>query len=814
MNWSVYILKAFEDQIFIYFYEWSDFLPGFRRVKAILFAINYNPAYMNKFLTAIILLFMFLSVKGQNISGHEADSLRRSLNKSEGRVDRINSLLKLAEYQIFKPGEFKADLDSAAEFISQAERLNINGKSANINGRIFLVKAYLAKEKGQEKAGKGLVEQAIGLLGSTKDKFHLGKAFLHQAQYYDYNDGKQLMVMIQLTEQAVELFKQSGYLQEEAYSLQKLAELHNINLENSKALKELERCLQIYRSIHYTQIQGIYDLLGRVYYDLRDFKNALNNELMALQTAESVHDISMQTCEINNDIALIFLELESREKAVNYFKNALAIAENHKDQRNIVLITTNLVDTYVRLNKPSDALQVLNKVPARYTDYNHTPFGYEINCCYLMIYIQLKKYKQAQPYCDKLLEIVKRPGLGDLDRSNIYVMLIRYYKASKQYPLALSYLKENNFLTQKIGDPIRISRNFSSWFSLDTAQRNYKSAVTNLLKFHKINDSLFNEKKSKQILQLQVQYETQKKVNDLKIKDQRIALLDQNYKLGQIKLNQSRTEKNIVIVGIVVMFAFIGLLYRQYRNKKRVNQVTIRNSEVITTQNVLINQKNKHLELLLQEKEWLIKEVHHRVKNNLQTIISLLQSQAAYLENDALEAIQTSQNRIYTMSLIHQKLYRSEDIQTINMASYIPELIKHLKDSFDSSRKIEFNTKIDEVDLDASVAIPVALIINEALTNSIKYAFPRDREGEITVSLCDDGDLLRLELSDNGIGMDKDSIKENPVSLGLQLIMGLTKEIRGEVSIKGNDGVKISIIFKKQAIEYANVLHGGSKSLS
>lgn len=761
---------------------------------------------MNRLITTAALLCVFLTAKGQNISEHEADSLRRSLNRSGEQPDRINSLLKLAEYQIFKPGEYKADLDSAAEFIGQAERLNVNKKSVSINGYIVLVKAYMAKEKGQGKRGKELAEQAIRILSSGKDKFHLGKAFLYLAQYYDYTDRKQLNVLIQLTEQAVESFKLSGHLQDVAYSLQKLAELHNINLENPKALKELEQCLQIYKSINYNQVQGVYDLLGRVYYDMRDFKQALKFELMALQTAERVRDTTMQACEISNTVGLIFLELENWEKAVDYFKNALAIAEKHNDKYNIFLITTNLVDTYVRLNKPLDALPVLNRITTRYRDYNNNPLGYAINSSYLMIYIQLKEYKKAQPYCNKLLEILKSRNWYDLDRANIYVMLIRYYKASKQYPLALSYLIKNKSLSQKIGDPIRISRNYSSWFSLDTAQRNYKSAVANLLKFHYINDSLFNATKSKQILQLQVQYETEKKINELKIKDQAITLLNQNYKFQEIKLKQSQQEKNITIGTIVVLLVIAGLFYKQYRDKKRINLIITRNSEVIENSSNIISQKNKNLELLLQEKEWLIKEVHHRVKNNLQTIISLLESQASYLENDALKAIETSQNRIYTMSLIHQKLYQSEDVQTIDMTIYIPDLIRYLKDSFDNSNKINFQVEIDQINLDASIAIPLALIINEALTNSIKYAFPENTHGEILISLREREESLTLELADNGIGMDKDSIETNAGSLGLQLIKGLTKEIHGDVVIKSDQGVKITVLFKKHPLEYANLL--------
>ena len=125
---------------------------------------------------------------------------------------------------------------------------------------------------------------------------------------------------------------------------------------------------------------------------------------------------------------------------------------------------------------------------------------------------------------------------------------------------------------------------------------------------------------------------------------------------------------------------------------------------------------------MLAEKEWWLKEVHHRVKNNLHTIICLLESQAMYLEKDALQAIEKSQHRIYAMSLIHQKLYQNEDLQVIDMSVYLEEFIGYLKDSFDT-QGIDFIIHVDPVQLNLQQAIPVALIINEGVTNAIKYAF-------------------------------------------------------------------------------------------
>ena len=236
-----------------------------------------------------------------------------------------------------------------------------------------------------------------------------------------------------------------------------------------------------------------------------------------------------------------------------------------------------------------------------------------------------------------------------------------------------------------------------------------------------------------------------------------------------------------------------GLLYRQSRMRKRNNTV--------------ITRKNEQLQSLVTEKEWLIKEVHHRVKNNLHSVISLLEAQAAYLENDALQALEKSQHRIYAMSLIHQKLYQAEDIKTIDMATYIPELVQYLRDSFGISGKIHFNITVAPIQLNATQAIPLGLIINEALTNSIKYAFPGDRQGEITISLTEESAKYRLELADNGIGISNKEEKAKG-SLGLELMKGLAKEMRGEIKIENEDGVRISIIFER------DLLHSTSLSTS
>jgi two-component sensor histidine kinase len=326
-----------------------------------------------------------------------------------------------------------------------------------------------------------------------------------------------------------------------------------------------------------------------------------------------------------------------------------------------------------------------------------------------------------------------------------------------------------------------MARNYNLWFSLDTSEGNYRSAVFHLMQANRINDSIFNETKARQFQQLEVEFETAKKTDSLKSKDQVIGLLTQKNNLQQLNLRQSNLIKNITIEGILTALIVIGLLYHQFRNNQRSNKIIL--------------QKNEELKNMLAEKEWWLKEVHHRVKNNLHMIICLLESQAMYLEKDALQAIEKSQHRIYAMSLIHQKLYQNEDLQVIDMSIYLEEFIGYLKDSFDTNN-IEFIIKVEPVQLNLQQAIPVALIINEGVTNAIKYAFGNEADAKIWISMSETDTTVKLTITDNGRGFELTEENERK-SLGMQLIKGLSKELKGTALIETKDGTKLSIAFKK-----------------
>jgi two-component sensor histidine kinase len=361
-----------------------------------------------------------------------------------------------------------------------------------------------------------------------------------------------------------------------------------------------------------------------------------------------------------------------------------------------------------------------------------------------------------------------------------------FYANTGQYRKAEYFLKKA--LGERTLDVAYIYRNaYLGLYKVDSARGNYLSAINNLKTYEKLNDSVFNTAKNRQIEELQVAYNTEQK-------DQDIKNLQEQEKIEAIRRTNAENTLNWIIAAAVMLALLLAVSYNRYRLKRRSNrQLQTQQAELnrlVKDKDGLLLQKDQ----LLLEKEWLLKEVHHRVKNNLHTVICLLESQAAYLENDALKAIQNSQHRIYAMSLIHQKLYQSEDVKTIDMGIYLPEFIGYLNDSFNTSGQIRFNLHVEPIKLDVSQAIPLALIINEAVTNSIKYAFSMKKTGLITVAMYQSGQKKILEIADDGIGLPPDVVELQSNSLGFRLMRGLSEDINAEFRFRNQHGTKIIII--------------------
>lgn len=218
------------------------------------------------------------------------------------------------------------------------------------------------------------------------------------------------------------------------------------------------------------------------------------------------------------------------------------------------------------------------------------------------------------------------------------------------------------------------------------------------------------------------------------------------------------------------------------------------------------NRDRARLTASLAEKEVLLREVHHRVKNNLQIISSLLSIQSSHLEDDqAIEVLRECQGRVRSMALIHENLYRSENLASVNFAKYIRSLIAYIcRSSDDGARAVSMNLDLEEVPLNIDYAIPCGLIVNELVTNSLKHAFPEGRTGKICIELRSfERGIISLSVKDDGVGLSTDPDTGTPksVGMGLQLVKALARQIKASLEIDGHDGAAFTIVFSAPAGE-------------
>ena len=209
----------------------------------------------------------------------------------------------------------------------------------------------------------------------------------------------------------------------------------------------------------------------------------------------------------------------------------------------------------------------------------------------------------------------------------------------------------------------------------------------------------------------------------------------------------------------------------------------------------------QNLRSSLKEKETLLKEVHHRVKNNMQIISSLMRIQARKIKNpDISEIFRQSQDRIKAIALIHEKLYQTEDFTNIDFNRYVSDLAGSLFQSYGVDRElISLKIKVEDISLKIDQAIPCGLIINELVSNSLKYAFPKGMKGDIVVSMHKiRNDRIELSVSDNGIGLGEGIDYRNTESLGLELVVRMAeKQLKGKIELERNKGTRFIIKFER-----------------
>ena len=210
----------------------------------------------------------------------------------------------------------------------------------------------------------------------------------------------------------------------------------------------------------------------------------------------------------------------------------------------------------------------------------------------------------------------------------------------------------------------------------------------------------------------------------------------------------------------------------------------------------ILEEKNTLIASALEEKDLLLREIHHRVKNNLQLVSSLLNLQSRYIKDPtAVSAINEGRSRVRSMALIHQNLYQKENLTGVHVKQYFSKLLQELFETYQVLDRVDLNLEIDEVHLDVDTIIPIGLILNELVTNALKYAFPEGSSGSLRICLKEESGALNLEVQDDGVGMADLSVYQAPSTFGFRLVQSLAAKLKAQMKVEIQEGtsVKLSI---------------------
>jgi two-component sensor histidine kinase len=719
------------------------------------------------------------------IDKRDPEKARQKLPGLRG-IKHLQQLVLLGAYYAFQPDSYHSSKDSVLFYLSRARKESKALHELRWGRQALCLLGKMYVEGNALKEGDAIFNQLIGECHADGDMENEAKAWTYRGLYTAYSPGT-TKDRIAYLEKARNLYNYQKNVAGEINVLTDIGYLWVSALQTDKAYSVFLEALSLEHLIGFPYTHYNTDDLAMVGVFQRKFGEPLKYALQSLNTAEAARDSIGWGIFYGRLGVLYFYDMKGNKESMKWLQKSLdRFSQTGRDPS----LYNNILNVSVLLgydDRAAEALAQAHRIANLYPPLgviDRMVYEETIGICYL----NLKQYNLAEPHFLQAAKLEKQsePMRGIFRRAAMTYWLGVVYFGKGQYAKAKMHFQ------RVLSDPSRIGLTMPSaayvqkhLFTIDSISGDYISAIQHYEQYHKLIDSNFRITKLRQAEELKIQYETENK-------DQNILLLNQKNRIQQSDLERANLVKNVTVGGIILVLIIAGLSYRQYKQKQRAN--------------LIITEKNELLQHLLTEKEWLLKEVHHRVKNNLHTVICLLESQAIYLENDALRAIENSQHRIYAMSLIHQKLYQSEDVKTIDMAIFLPEFIQYLVDSFDTQNHIHFTLHIEPLKLGVSQAIPLALIINEAVTNSIKYAFPGKKIGEITIQLRQTGEEIELIIADNGIGMQPDIKNIELNSLGIELMKGLSKDIKGKISFETVKGTRISIIFDIDPLNNSEML--------
>lgn len=466
---------------------------------------------------------------------------------------------------------------------------------------------------------------------------------------------------------------------------------------------------------------AILNNIGGVYKLLQDLHNANKYYEQSYAIGVQLGD-SIRQAKCLNNLGGVSYSNNDFPNALRRYNLSLQIREALHDSSGMAICYSNIAMVYEKLNRPDSALLLYRRAQTT-SRLSHHPLDiivYSMNAGNLL-------FEMNQPG-EAFRELQLAAALADS-------LHFHYYSRLAHRSLANYYAKTGN----------------------------YREAYDHYVKYAAYNDTVQTDRLQKNTQELELRYRTRENAQQiLLLSEQRKAAVLENENKENLLGRQRNWLVLVVLISLVIVLGALLLLQR-YRAQRR---------------------QSAQLKQLVGEKDLLLREIHHRVKNNLQLVSSLLSLQE---DTGGKESLRQNQERIHTLSLLHEQLYQSTDLKAISFRDYVETLVAHISRTFaQQDAQIQVRCAVDDGEFDIDQLVPCGLIINELATNAFKYAFPEGK-GILSVSMTRDGNQCTLIVADDGIGMSE-PFTATRKTLGLRLVQGLTRQLRGTVQFSGAPG--------------------------
>lgn len=542
----------------------------------------------------------------------------------------------------------------------------------------------------------------------------------------------------------------------------------------------LNNSLSIFKTLTNVKKQSnVVSDIALAYYARGIYPLALKYHIESLVMRKQINDSSLIAKSYNN-IGLVYKAKKDYENAIRYYLLSLQIKRSLNDERGLLNTAMNVGSLYQQLQKYDSAFFYAEKT-AQLAAKLHSDVDIAGSMANKALALQsMKKFDEALPLFEQSLALALKTGCNPCLYS-IYEGLGTHYVNKENYNKAQQYFFSGLQLAKATKKEIAIQMFYDRISGAYRYQHNLGKALVYKDSAAVIDEKLLNAENLRQVNEMTAVYksaEKEKEIEKLNIESEKNATT----------ASQRSKERNYFIIASAALLILSIVIFRALKRNEQ--------------QKKLLQEQKQVIEKSSAEKDVLMKEIHHRVKNNLQIISGLLNLQSGYIKDEeALSAVRDSRNRVQSMALIHKNLYQENNLTGIGIDEYIGSLCDNLLASYQKEgQSVNIVREIQPLLLDVETVIPMGLILNELITNSLKYAFLQQPKGVIKIITKIENNALCIKVFDNGTGFTQ----PEPVirqSFGLRMINAFLQKMNGDMKMYNEDGARTEITIRDFKIQ-------------